>query len=77
MSGHPCPGPLCQGKADVPAHMLMCGRDWGALRRQAKPFAQAVWRAWDNGQGAGSAAHRAAMTAAIRKARQLAGVPDA
>lgn len=77
MTGHPCPGPLCHGEADVPAHMLMCGRDWGALRRKAKPFAQAVWRAWDNGQGAGSAAHRAAMTAAIRKARQLAEVTDA
>jgi hypothetical protein len=57
--------------------MLMCGRDWGALRRGAKPYAQAVWRAWNNGEGAGSAAHRAAMAAAIRKARQLAGAPDA
>jgi hypothetical protein len=70
---HPCPGPLCGGEADVPAHMLMCGRDWAALRRGAKPFAQAVWRAWDNGAGSGSPAHRAAMTAAIRKARELAG----
>lgn len=69
---HPCPGPLCRGEADVADHMLMCGRDWAALRRGAKPVAQAVWRAWDHGRGAGSAAHQAAMRLAITKARQLA-----
>ncbi len=73
---HACPGPLCKGEVDVAPHMLMCGQDWAALRRDAKPYAQAVWRAWDNGAGAGSPAHRAAMTAAISKAHQLAGAPN-
>lgn len=77
MSGHACPGPLCRGETDVPGHMLMCGRDWGALRRGAPAVAKAVWRAWDNGAGGGSPAHRAAMDLAIRKARELAGVRDA
>jgi len=70
---HACPGPLCGGKADVAPHMLMCGRDWAALRRQAPAIAKAVWRAWDGGAGAGSPAHGAAMRLAIVKARQLAG----
>jgi hypothetical protein len=75
---HACPGPLCKGEADVAPHMLMCGRDWAALRRGAKPYAQAVWATWKNGAGAGSPAHTAAMQAAIRKARQLAeGRPGA
>jgi hypothetical protein len=76
MSGHPCPGPLCRGEADVPADMLMCGRDWGALRRGAPMIARGVWRAWDDGRGRGTAQHRAAMQLAIRAARKLAGVPD-
>lgn len=59
---HDCPGRLCGGQARVPADMLMCGRDW---RATPKPYRSAVWRAWQDGRGRGSAAHRAAMTAAI------------
>lgn len=72
---HPCPGPLCQGAkgpADVPWHMLMCGRDWSALRRGAPAVARAVWRTWADGRGSGTAAHAAAMRTAITTARRLA-----
>lgn len=74
---HACPGPLCHGERDVPGHMLMCGRDWAALKRGAPAVARGVWSAWQNGRGAGSPAHAAAMRLAIRTARRLAGVTDA
>jgi len=42
--------------------MLMCPRHWYLV---PKPLRRAVWIAWRRGAGAGSPAHRAAMTAAI------------
>jgi hypothetical protein len=69
---HACPGPLCDPKQDVPADRLMCGRDWGALKRQAPAIARGVWAAWKDGAGAGTEGHRAACELAIRTARKLA-----
>lgn len=69
---HACPGPLCRGKAEVPAEQLMCGRDWAALKEGARPVARALWSTWAYGRGAGTPAHQAAMQAAIRTARRLA-----
>jgi hypothetical protein len=57
---HECPRGGCTRR--VPPHMLMCRADWHSVPRALR---QAVWAAWDNGQGAGSPAHRAAITAAI------------
>lgn len=70
---HPCPGPPCSGETAVPWHMLMCGRDWAALRRGAPAIARGVWRAWADGRGSGTPAHRAAVILAIDTARRLAG----
>jgi hypothetical protein len=42
--------------------MLMCPQHWHQV---PKPIRAAVWRAWRRGAGAGTPAHRAAMTAAI------------
>jgi hypothetical protein len=42
--------------------MLACGGHWYQVPR---PVRNAVWRAWDNGGGAGSAEHTAAIQAAI------------
>ncbi len=42
--------------------MLMCRPHWYVVPR---PLRDAVWTAWANGAGAGSAAHRAAITAAV------------
>lgn len=60
MNGHACPKPGCP--AVVPVHMLACRPHWYAIPR---PLRDAIWRAWRSGAGAGSAAHRAAITAAI------------
>jgi hypothetical protein len=57
---HECPGPGCGRQ--VPGHMLMCRSHW----YQVPPaLRSAVWAAWDNGAGAGTAAHTHAITAAI------------
>ena len=42
--------------------MLMCPACWYQV---PKPIRAAVWRTWRRGAGAGTPAHRAAMTAAI------------
>jgi hypothetical protein len=57
---HECPGPGCS--AEVDSSMLMCPACW---RQVPKPVRAAVWRAWRRGAGAGTPAHRAAMSAAI------------
>ena len=57
---HECPGYGCTRR--VPEHMLACRADWSRIPRVLR---DAVWAAWDNGRGAGSPAHRAAITAAI------------
>lgn len=70
---HLCPGPLCSGEKAVPWHMLMCGRDWAALRRGAPVIARGVWLAWADGRGSGTPAHTAAVELAVLTARRLAG----
>lgn len=71
---HPCPGPRCGGEVDVPWHMFMCRRDWYTL---PNTFRRAVWSTWQDGRGAGTAAHRAALRAAIDAARNLAAADEA
>jgi hypothetical protein len=58
---HTCPGGACT--EDVPRNKLMCKGCWGKV---PEPLQAAVYRAWDRGKGRGSAAHRAAIQAAIR-----------
>lgn len=55
---HKCPG--CA--AEVRHDRLACPGCWRTI---PKPLRDAVWAAWDRGMGAGSAAHRAAITTAI------------
>lgn len=65
---HECPRGGCTRR--VAAHLLMCPPDWGAL---PKPFRQAVWTAWQDGRGAGTPAHQAAVRAAIKAANRKQG----
>jgi hypothetical protein len=65
--GHLCPVRRCTWR--VPGARLMCPGHW---RRVPRAIQAAVWRSWDNGSGAGTGAHRAAVSAAIRAVnRQL------
>lgn len=57
---HHCPGLDCGRQ--VPADQLACRPHWYSL---PKPIRTAVWRAWNDGAGAGSDAHTAAITKAI------------
>lgn len=57
---HTCPGPGC--KRRVPSHMLMCRTHWYQV---PKPLRNRVYRAWDNGEGAGTGEHRDACNDAI------------
>jgi hypothetical protein len=63
---HICPGPECE--KEIPYEMLACSRHWYQV---PKPLRSAVYHAWDNGNGAGSAEHTAAMDAAIRRMTPL------
>lgn len=63
MSTHTCPVP--GGDRDVPNDMLMCSRHWFTV---PKPLRKALYRAWRNGAGMGSAEHVAAMKACIHAA---------
>ena len=62
---HECPATGCT--RDVSIDMLMCPRHWrmvpGAIRA-------AVWNAWQDGAGAGTTQHAAAITAAIRSVNE-------
>jgi hypothetical protein len=55
-----CPVRGCPHR--VPDGRLMCPGDW---RRCQKPVQRAVYATWDNGAGAGTPAHTAAMLRAI------------
>lgn len=63
MNTHLCPVP--GGDRDVPGDMLMCTRHWYTV---PKAIRAALWRAWKNGEGTGSAEHVAAMRACIKAA---------
>lgn len=57
---HECPADGCQKQ--VANDMLMCSGHWYKVPAHLR---KAVWRAWDNGAGAGSDEHNRAITAAI------------
>lgn len=59
-SGHQCPAPRCTLRC--PPAMLACRSHWYSIPEALR---KAVWRAWRNGDGAGTAAHTAAITAAV------------
>lgn len=60
---HACPGPGPHYPGDqVGPDLLACAADW---RKVTAPTQRAVYRAWDHGRGAGSKAHRDAITRAI------------
>lgn len=63
-SGHQCPGPLCT--KIVGPEYLACGGHWYQVSKTTRIQ---VWRAWNNGNGAGADAHRVAMTNAISEMR--------
>jgi hypothetical protein len=67
-AAHECPGPgQHYPRPEVDPDKLACLRHW---RQVPGPVQAAVYRTWDHGLGAGSAAHRAAMLAAIRAMRE-------
>jgi len=59
--GHLCPVRACKWR--VPPDKLMCPGHWRLVPR---PMQSAVWTTWQGGAGAGTAAHWAAMGAAMR-----------
>lgn len=62
---HPCPVTPCPTR--VAYNKVMCPRHW----KLVPPAIQnAVYRAWNHGQGAGSYAHTAAIMRAIEAARR-------
>ena len=63
---HICPGPGCE--AQVPYEMLACSRHWYQVPRALR---NAVYVTWRRGAGAGSAAHLAAIEAAVARMRPL------
>jgi len=64
MTVHQCPGPDCQ--EPIPYDMLACARHWYQVPKSVR---NAVWRAWDQGNGAGTPEHDAAIALAIRSMR--------
>lgn len=63
MSTHVCPVP--GGTGEVDDDMLLCARHWYTV---PKALRAALWAAWRNGKGMGTAEHLAAMKACIRAA---------
>jgi hypothetical protein len=61
MSSHECPAKGCTQRVSV--DMLMCRPHWRMVPRAMQ---NAVWNAWQGGLGAGTAAHSAAIAAAVR-----------
>ena len=65
-ASHLCPVRACRWR--VPPGKLICPGHWRLL---AHPLRALVWRSWDDGRGAGTAAHRTAVDAAIRAVNRL------
>lgn len=61
MSTHECPGAGCYIRID--SDELMCRKHWYMV---PKVLRTRVWQAWDNGNGAGTDKHEAAISAAIK-----------
>lgn len=68
---HRCPVAGC--RARVPYHRLMCKLHWYQVPR---PLRDAVWATWQSGAGAGTAAHTAAIEAAVRAVDGKANTPE-
>lgn len=62
---HRCPGPGCTVQVDP--GRLACPHHWYQVSRDTRTR---VWRAWDNGWGAGTAEHADAIMAAIAEMRR-------
>jgi hypothetical protein len=62
---HECPAAGCT--REIRYEMLMCPIHW---RMVAQPVRAAVWNAWQDGAGAGSPQHAAAIRAAIRSVNE-------
>jgi hypothetical protein len=62
---HECPATGC-GR-EVRITMLMCSTHWYMV---PSPLRTAVWNAWQDGAGAGTAQHAAAINAAIRSVNE-------
>jgi hypothetical protein len=62
---HDCPATRCT--REVRQEMLMCSSHWYMVPAALRT---AVWNAWQNGAGAGSAQHTAAINAAIRSVNE-------
>lgn len=67
---HKCPKDGCM--APVPVDMLACRQHWYSV---PKPIRMAVWRAWDNGAGAGTPEHTRAIEAAVSAMNRSTGAP--
>ncbi len=65
---HDCPIPLCYWP--VWHDRLMCPPHWNMV---PLPIRHTVWQTWDDGKGAGTAAHLGAMQAAIGAVRAQVG----
>jgi len=59
-SQHECPVDGCQ--ISVPGYLLMCRSHWAMVPSQ---LGRAVYAAWKDGRGAGTAEHEEACRAAI------------
>ena len=57
---HRCPGPNCEAR--VALNKLACIRHWSQVPASLQ---RAVFASWDNGRGAGSDRHHAAIAAAV------------
>jgi hypothetical protein len=64
-SAHECPVGGCD--KDVSYSMLMCRPHWYSV---PKPLRNALYRAWNYGQGAGSVEHNSAMERCISAAER-------
>lgn len=62
---HECPATGCD--REIPYGMLMCSRHWYMV---SPPLRTAVWNAWQDGAGAGTPQHAAAINAAIRSVNE-------
>lgn len=63
---HQCPGPGCAAR--VALNKLACRGHWAQVPARLQ---RAVYAAYDNGRGAGSAKHHAAIAAAVESMREL------
>jgi hypothetical protein len=62
---HECPATGCT--REIRYGQLMCAPHW---RMVSPPVRTAVWNAWQDGAGAGTAQHAAAISAAIRSVNE-------